>query len=282
MLHQGIGIQIGDVGGEMRLVCPNCGAQYEVPEDVIPQDGRDVQCSNCGDTWYQHHPDFPPESADTPPDQAAEPDQAAAPEPTAQTPPGPAPDPSEAPRRELDPAVAQVLREEAARESTARKQETPPLEAQPDLGLDAPEDEATRRQRESSERMQKIRGEAAAAPTAIAMAASGSRRDVLPDVDEINSTLRKDSERRKTASEVAASRDAAPRQSGFLRGVLLMLLLAALLLVIYVFAKPMAEAVPPLAPLLESYSAAVLDARIWLEGQRQELLELLGAASDGG
>ncbi|KUP91835.1 zinc-ribbon domain-containing protein [Tritonibacter horizontis] len=37
----------------MRLICPNCGAQYEVPEDVIPAEGRDVQCSNCGDTWFQ-------------------------------------------------------------------------------------------------------------------------------------------------------------------------------------------------------------------------------------
>ena len=40
----------------MRLVCPNCGAQYEVPDDVIPETGRDVQCSNCGDTWFQKHP----------------------------------------------------------------------------------------------------------------------------------------------------------------------------------------------------------------------------------
>ncbi|MDA5558342.1 zinc-ribbon domain-containing protein [Shimia sp. MMG029] len=37
----------------MRLTCPNCGAQYEVPDDVIPTDGRDVQCSNCGNTWFQ-------------------------------------------------------------------------------------------------------------------------------------------------------------------------------------------------------------------------------------
>ena len=41
----------------MRLVCPNCGAQYEVPDDVIPQGGRDVQCSNCGHTWFQVHPE---------------------------------------------------------------------------------------------------------------------------------------------------------------------------------------------------------------------------------
>lgn len=41
----------------MRLICPNCGAQYEVPESVIPETGRDVQCSSCGHTWFQRHPD---------------------------------------------------------------------------------------------------------------------------------------------------------------------------------------------------------------------------------
>jgi predicted Zn finger-like uncharacterized protein len=37
----------------MRLICPNCGAQYEVSDDVIPVSGRDVQCSNCGHTWFE-------------------------------------------------------------------------------------------------------------------------------------------------------------------------------------------------------------------------------------
>ena len=37
----------------MRLTCPNCDAQYEVDEAVIPEDGRDVQCSSCGHTWFQ-------------------------------------------------------------------------------------------------------------------------------------------------------------------------------------------------------------------------------------
>ncbi len=40
----------------MRLICPNCGAQYAVDERVIPDAGRDVQCSNCGNTWFQVHP----------------------------------------------------------------------------------------------------------------------------------------------------------------------------------------------------------------------------------
>lgn len=37
----------------MRLICPNCVAQYEVDEDVIPPEGRDVQCANCGHNWFQ-------------------------------------------------------------------------------------------------------------------------------------------------------------------------------------------------------------------------------------
>ena len=41
----------------MRLVCPNCDAQYEVDDAAIPEAGRDVQCSNCGHAWFQRHPE---------------------------------------------------------------------------------------------------------------------------------------------------------------------------------------------------------------------------------
>lgn len=37
----------------MRLVCPNCEAKYEVPDDAVPDTGRDVQCTNCGHSWFQ-------------------------------------------------------------------------------------------------------------------------------------------------------------------------------------------------------------------------------------
>lgn len=40
----------------MRLVCPNCSAQYEIDASVIPDEGRDVQCSNCGHTWFELPP----------------------------------------------------------------------------------------------------------------------------------------------------------------------------------------------------------------------------------
>lgn len=37
----------------MRLDCPNCGAQYEIDAALIPDTGRDVQCSNCGHGWFE-------------------------------------------------------------------------------------------------------------------------------------------------------------------------------------------------------------------------------------
>ena len=36
----------------MLIKCPKCNAQYEVPNDIIPAAGRDVQCSSCSKTWF--------------------------------------------------------------------------------------------------------------------------------------------------------------------------------------------------------------------------------------
>ncbi len=36
----------------MRLTCPNCGAEYEVPDGLVPEDGRHVQCTSCQTRWY--------------------------------------------------------------------------------------------------------------------------------------------------------------------------------------------------------------------------------------
>ncbi|MFV2002813.1 MAG: zinc-ribbon domain-containing protein, partial [Paracoccaceae bacterium] len=62
----------------MRMICPNCSAQYEVDKSVIPDGGRDVQCSNCGHTWFQSHQDLEnqpsAEVTAAPPDEA--PDEA--------------------------------------------------------------------------------------------------------------------------------------------------------------------------------------------------------------
>lgn len=36
----------------MRLTCPNCGVEYEVPEGLIPTAGKHVQCSACHTRWF--------------------------------------------------------------------------------------------------------------------------------------------------------------------------------------------------------------------------------------
>ncbi len=74
----------------MRLVCPNCEAKYEVPEDAIPETGRDVQCANCGHAWYQMRARTPvaeplaaPPAAPPAPAAVAAPAPASAPAPAA-------------------------------------------------------------------------------------------------------------------------------------------------------------------------------------------------------
>ena len=67
----------------MRLICPNCSAQYEIDASLIPDEGRDVQCSNCGHNWYELPP--PPEVTASNPDVQFEPDAVAESEPESDT-----------------------------------------------------------------------------------------------------------------------------------------------------------------------------------------------------
>ena len=36
----------------MRLICPNCDAEYEVPDGMVPAAGRHVQCTSCHTRWF--------------------------------------------------------------------------------------------------------------------------------------------------------------------------------------------------------------------------------------
>lgn len=102
----------------MRLTCPRCGAQYEIPEAVIPAGGREVECSACSNVWHQPAPTgaaLHGEIAAKSPDRAQ---VAAAPLATVLP-------PAEPPKlnRQLDDDVLAILREEAARELSARARE---------------------------------------------------------------------------------------------------------------------------------------------------------------
>jgi predicted Zn finger-like uncharacterized protein len=288
----------------MRLICPNCGAQYEVPDDVIPDEGRDVQCSNCGDTWFQHHPDNDPDLRDeliasgyveqTATEEVADPDMPADDLSSQATEASDGADTDEHPkRRSLDPSIAEVLREEAEREARARAAEAAPLESQPDLGLTEPEDEEARRARQVRERMARMKGvseeelEAQSRPTPTPIAEDEdliedtptSRRDLLPDIDEVNSSLRPASDRRPAEAadhELAGDGDRDLLQSrsgsGFRRGFALALMLAAILWAIYSFAPRINAAVPALAPAITQYTNAVDNARAALDEQVRQLL----------
>lgn len=313
----------------MRLICPNCGAQYDVPKEVIPQGGRDVQCSNCGHTWYQSHPDQDaalaedlgravPDPEWAPEDEAPVPPSRPAPRAAVQAPPATAPSPRPAPvppavqpeaaapqatpeTRSIDPEMAELFREE--REYEARLRAADSIETQPDLGLTAPdEDEQARRSRQARERMARLRGEEAvtprpaprrpatpeaapaspppsAPPATAAAAAAGSRRDLLPDVDEINQTLRSSSPPRMID---AAERSQAPlhaEKSGFGKGFIGTVLLAGGAVATYVFGQDIGAQVPALEPYLQMYTASVDDGRVWLSGQVDSLLKMLDTMS---
>jgi len=300
----------------MRLTCPNCGAQYEVPDEVIPKTGRDVQCSNCGDTWFQHHPDhMPPEgepSPDTtehadeypegdtdaidpdadydaiPDEQDDQPVETDDNEISSESDPDNWDDNSDdhdqtqdqptesATRRELDPAIRDLLREEAEREQQARAADGGSLETQTEMGLDdSGEDQRTR---EARERMARLRGldadqtspqapePLAAKPQSPAIEDDGeadidpdSRRNLLPDIDEINSSLDSNpSSRPETAiAQDAAQQTSRNKSGGFRRGFFLSVLLFAGLTLIYVFAPQIAGMHPALESPMTSYVTTI-------------------------
>lgn len=277
----------------MRLICPNCGAQYEVDASVIPDIGRDVQCSNCGHTWFQRPTESrtirpapeedenarkedaaaPPEDAGAAPAETAQAE--APPEPEAE--PGPEAEPDEAaapPRpkpepRPLDEDVAGILREEAEREAAARAAETAAgLETQAELGLSETSEDSSAR-----ERLARMRGadqeSAASADTA------ASRRDLLPDIEELNSTLTASPEGEEDEEGIIAQE--ARRRSGFRLGFSLTVLLLAALTLIYVYAPKIAEALPQTTAFLDSYVNWVNGLRLALDGWLQRAVEKLTA-----
>lgn len=263
----------------MRLICPNCGAQYAVADGVIPTGGRDVQCSNCAHTWFE----TPGASSN---DQPPEPRKVAAPTPPVADPSDPysgsindafkkaddEPDIAPAPqppvdRKPVDRSVADILREEAALETAQRRSEIGGnLESQSDLGLSDPAPEPPRQPAPS----QPDPVPAAAAAASIA-AASASRRELLPDIEEINSSLQSNSERGKTGTDGADIADTKKR-SGFRRGFITILLIILIFVLVYIYADQIATMVPAITDTLKSYVDGVDVGRIWLDDKVHAML----------
>ena len=301
------------------MICPNCNAQYEVDDNVIPDNGRDVQCSNCGHTWFQNHGDQEidqaeelgaeapgdgaeqqasesidpqtevsaqassgqadpaPRDADIQPgadqpdtevsDVADQSEIADQPEDDSQTEIAAA-DTSAPTRPPLDDEVTGILREEAERETAERSADLGGVEMQPDLGLQQGPDET---RANIQERMARLRGVDDDGPRAVAEVGVSKRRDLLPDIEEINSTL--------TASSQGAAGDSETveqekhRRSSFRLGFALTVLLFAAMALVYVYAPQIVD----LAPRTEPYLADYVD---WINMLRNSVDAIMQRAVD--
>ena len=272
----------------MRLVCPNCDAEYDVDDGLIPPEGRDVQCSNCTTAWFQASLEATEaEQPETAPEPQAEeleddPDLAAIAAVTAAA--------GLSPRKpSVDQAAMDVIHEEVERETEARKADMGGVETQPDLGLDDTESET--RAAAARDRMARRRGLDTQPETiddddeALAAAPkreeSSAKRELFPDIEEINSTLSPEA----AEAEAEAARLAAEgtdvgqvqKRSGFRLGFGLMLLLTVGLLILYVYAPQIAQRSPSLSATLESYVTSVDNLRVWLDTAAEGLVEKIGA-----
>jgi predicted Zn finger-like uncharacterized protein len=274
----------------MRLVCPNCDAKYEVPDDAIPEEGRDVQCSSCGHAWFQLRPEAEAAAEEEAALFGDETDNAATlTEEATIAPPVVEEDPAaeaiaamleEAngsdvaalpPTRELDDGVKAILREEAEREAEARRQEAQrdvsrradaegQMQVQPDLGVEASTSSALS---PTQRRLAMLRGEDPDAGPSEAPRPT-ARRDLLPDVEEINSTLQPSDMGTDLDAEVDALPDLTRRGSGFRSGFFLMILLLVVAAAVYVAAPKLGAQFPALSEPLESYVAFIDSLRVWL------------------
>ena len=310
----------------MRLICPSCGAQYEVDESVIPDGGRDVQCSNCGHAWFQRSAkqlqteaetaeapvleETAPDASEPTDEPAPEPEQdvidetaerddiatdvaeevseelpaeedvdESAPEEEAESEPeAQAPD---LPRRGLDDTIKSVLREEAERETRARVAEGSSVESQPDLGLAAAIGAAAATTGGRAAPADDDHDKHSQDHDEDALVSRASRKELLPDIEEINSTLRPTSERGDEAASIDAPETVARRRSGFRMGFTTALLVAVVALLVYVLAPTLAKMVPALEPALTSYVELVDAARVWLDDRMRSVTESLQGSSNG-
>ncbi len=271
------------MGKSMRLICPECAAQYEVDESVIPEAGRDVQCSNCGHTWWQMRDGLAPDEPEAPAAATAAP---AEPEPepeeewtepeAAETEAAPAMATAaaaaprededaglaaalaaapEAPKRSLDDAVLDVLRQEAERETKVREQETR-------AAAEAVAESAPAEEEAATDEAPAVQG---TTDDGIPIAAR-PRSSRLPDIDEINSTLDGRDVPEEEEGTVHAVADGYRRRRGFRVGFVMMTALCGGLAVMYAYADRIAAHVPSLAPSLAVYTERVDAGRVWLDG----------------
>ncbi|MGV6840075.1 MAG: zinc-ribbon domain-containing protein [Planktomarina sp.] len=224
----------------MRITCTNCEAEYEVPDNAIPRLGREVQCSNCGHTWFVN----PKPLVELETAHAAQPDhadhkieQTSAPETETHA---PAP---QAPVESVSEKAKAVLQAEAERELRARQAEAEAdLQTQPDLGLDQAEPETDDYDHPAPE--------------------TADFAD-LPSIDDIDEDLTAATKAKvkKQKAKQAPTPKRKGRRRGFRRGFMTSVIIMGGFAAVYAFAPQISDAQPRFADEINSYVVFVNDLR---------------------
>ncbi len=230
----------------MRLICPSCDAQYDIGDDVIPEGGRDVQCSSCAHTWFQDKETAAFEDDDTP---------------------------LEAPERKpLDSSIADILKEEAEREKSLQ-QGGDAAEVDPESS----DSELAEQTRQRIAQMAKD-GDQFASPAEVAAAsvgAVGGTQRSMPSIDEINATLRARAEASDRSGMNPIEQIEAVERRGFRRSFFTIILLVFIFVAPYVFAPQLIENLPSVGPYLTGYVETIDQGRLWLNEQAQNLMGMI-------
>jgi hypothetical protein len=176
-------------------------------------------------------------------------------------------------KREIEPSVADILREEAQREREQRAAET--FEHQDEFALDADKPASDPQPKKSGSIDPKLDDLDEMYKDTVSDAPK-FRRDLLPDIEEINSTLRRD---KKSANSEEPESQAQKNASG-LRGFRTAIILLILAVVVYVYADLITSNFPQIAPYLDAYVAQIDQWRAELSDQTSGFLTWLQAQAD--
>ena len=247
----------------MRLICPNCDAQYNVADDAIPDGGRDVQCSSCAHTWFQTEK---PVVAGRDTSKVV----------TTSAKESPAPDGEtlmarssrlEHARKPLESSVADILREEASRDARgSSRPESAPPQTQTEVRTETLDVDQTRKRiAQMTEKEGGTRAGTAAASIGAVTAEANLR--AVPSINEINAALRARAEASDTSGLTETEKQEAVERRGFRGGFFLVIIVFAILITPYFFADQITQNLPQTRDYMETYISTVDQARLWLSTQ---------------
>lgn len=270
----------------MRLICPNCNAQYNVDEALIPEEGRDVQCATCKKTWFQEKSfSETPLKLTTP--------VAPPPPPTQQTdrspktPSGPAG--PEAPRKTMGggttvpkpPVNDKIDREELRRAVEEEIAIKSGYEDEDEDDLKKPVEDPD----EDTELLKSLRDQLAEAGNDEydSGPATSRRRSVVKAAESAgipSDELLADRSKKLKPTDISLDfieefNETRPRKRRLRGGMLTALILAAILAGVYAFQAQIVAAYPPAAPYLAQYSEAVDKTRGGVENLAAMVKELI-------